>query len=216
MMIGYDLDEKSGFLGKFNIKSPSKLLKIGDVVELKHYCMFNSVNAAVIYANDHIIRIRALDNIPERYFFPQDPVVINFTASEELYVVGGDIESIGFLEPLEVTIGIHKIERLKDVRKHARHYVSLTGDVKSGKDEGPNFSIIKNISLGGVKLNCKANYLLEDTVDVNVRLDKATKFTFMGKVVRKNKISDMYEYGIEIFGITEQNIKYLHAYIDSF
>jgi len=40
---------------------------------------------------------------------------------------------------------------------------------------------------------------------MEILLDRTNKLVFSGAVVRKNKVNDYYEYGIEIRGISENN-----------
>jgi hypothetical protein len=215
-MAVYNLDEKSGLFGMFNVKTPTKVLKKDDKVELKHYGMFSCIKSQVLDVSDNEIKLQAGEKLPELSVFPGDPVVITFTYAQELYVVGGEIDQIQQLDPLVVSIKPVKIEKMKDSRKCERYFVSLAGDIKVVGIQESIFAIVKNVSLSGIKINCKVDILMEGFIDVVVRVDKANKLVFKGRVVRKSKLRDFFEYGIEIQEIAESSSKILHSVINQF
>ncbi|MCX7749709.1 MAG: PilZ domain-containing protein [Clostridia bacterium] len=213
-MVGYNLDEKGGILSVFAIKSPAKILKPNDIVEVRHSSTFQVIRGTVMNVNDTSLNLSLESEIHATVFYPEDPVVVHYTSSQDLYVMGGELSAIEAINPVVVNVRINKIEKMKDLRKSQRYYVSLAANIKILGIIDPVFSIIKNISLGGVKLYCKESVLLEDILDLVVPLDKSSKLNFKGKVVRKNKLRDFFEYGIEIMDITESNLRNLHHYLN--
>jgi hypothetical protein len=213
----YNLDEKSGFMGMFGgIKSASKVLKKDDIVDFKHYSSFNFVKASILDINENTIKIHLEEKFSEANVFPGDPIVFNFTNSQELYVIGGEIEQIILLDPFEAKIKACKIEKMKDSKKSQRYIISLAAEMKVVGISDNVFAAVKNISLGGIKMNCKVDILMEDITDVNLKFDKTNKLSFKGKIVRKNRIGDFFEYGVEIHDISETNLRNLHHFINQF
>lgn len=215
-MAVYNLDEKSGLFGMFGVKTPTKVLKKEDKVELKHYTQYNCIRSQVLDVSDTEIKLLANERTPDLSIFPGDPVVFSFSSSQELYVVGGEVGQILQLDPLEVVIKVIKLEKMKDSRKCERYFVSMAGDIKAVGIQEAIFAIVKNISLGGIKINCKVDIQMEEFIDVVVKVDKTNKLTFKGRVVRKNKLRDFYEYGIEIQEMHESSSKVLHGLINQF
>jgi hypothetical protein len=76
------------------------------------------------------------------------------------------------------------------------------------------FAVVKNISSGGIKVNCSEYLSTEESITVEVVLDRINTLTFKGAIVRRNKCNGYYEYGIEINGISESNLKCLHHYLN--
>lgn len=214
-MKSYDLDDKTGLFGTFMTKNPTKLLRIGDDVEFKHFALFNLIKAFPVEVNENSIKIQAKEAVAAPNIKPGDHVVVNFT-SGEMYVLSGEIESVDKLDPLEVTIKINKIEKMKDFRKGEKFAVSLSASIKIIGIAESVPAVAKNISFGGAKINCKEEIMQEDVVEITITIDKSTRYGFKGRVVRKNKVTDYFEYGLEITEITETNLKNLHHLINQF
>lgn len=205
----YNLDEKGG-LFKFNVKSPAKVVKKGDGIELRHFGVFNPVKASVSDVTESTVKVQSKEKIPEISFSPGDPIVLNYNPSGDFFVVTGEVASVDGKDPLEATVKVAKIEKLKDLVKEKKYCVSLTGSVKIIGVPESKFAAVKNISFGGIKVNCKEDIMMEDIIDTTILLDKTNKMSFKARVVRKNKLNDSYEYGLEYSEIPESSSKLLH------
>ncbi|HHW47912.1 MAG TPA: PilZ domain-containing protein [Clostridiaceae bacterium] len=204
----YNLDEKGG-LFKFNVKNPSKVVKQGDNIEFKHFNVFDFIKATVVDVTDSTIKIKSNEKLSDVSFSPGDHVILYYRPSKEFYVVTAEISSVDKNDPLEVTLKVHKIERIKDLVKNKKCCVCFPATVKIiGVPEG-RFAAVKNISFGGVKVDCKEEIMMEDIVDVTIKTDKTNKLSFKGRVVRKNKLENTNEYGIEFSEMTESCSKLL-------
>ena len=51
--------------------------------------------------------------------------------------------------------------------------------------------------------------MLEDVIEVTAYIDKNNKLPFKGRVVRKNKLDNKFEYGVEYSEMTESSNKLL-------
>jgi hypothetical protein len=209
----YNLDEKSGFMGMFSIKSASKIIKKNDSIDFKHFNLFDFVKATVLEVNENSLKVHSNDKTPDINAFPGDHIVLNFSQGDEVYVLSGNITSIDSVDPLEFVLNVKKIDKLKDLRKLERFCVSLKADIKMIGVTETRFGIVKNLSLAGAKINCKDDIMMEDTVEITIRLDKVNKCIFKGRVVRKNTIDNYFEYGMEISEMTETYTKNLYHFI---
>lgn len=212
-MTKYNLDEDTGLLDLLGIRNHTKVIKLGSGVDIKHFKMFEYINAEVLEKNEDTIKMEAKDNVQETLFFPGDHVVINYSNTNELYVMDGSIDYVYSIAPLIINVRVNKVEKLKDLRKHERFYVSLMANIRICGSVKPAFAVVKNMSSGGIKVNCSEQLTTEDVLEVEVILDRTNKLVFSGAVVRKNKLGDYFEYGIEIRGISEANIKCLYHYL---
>ena len=214
-MGNYDLDEKVSFSlsNLFNSKNVSKVVPLGTGVELKHFKMFDYINALVAECNSDTIKLEVKEFLNETLIFPEDHVVVNYSDARELYVLSGTISRVFSVNPLILNVFINSIEKMNNLRKYQRFYVSLTANIKVAGYRNPIFAVVKNLSSGGIKVNCNEKLIPEDILDVEVILDRTNTLSFKGAVVRKNKIKDYYEYGIEIQGMSESNIKCLYHYL---
>jgi len=204
----YNLDGKGG-LFKFSVKSPSKLVKQGEEVELKHFSSNKFLKSKILNVTESTIKIQVMEKVPEGSISAGDHVVLHYGQPGNIFVIPANISSINSTDPFEATLMTGKIEKMKDMIKERRHCVSFPSLVKiiGLKDAIP--AVVKYISFGGVKMNCGEDILLEDVVDVTILLDKINKLSFKGRVVRKNKLDSEIEYGIEYTDFTETNNKLL-------
>lgn len=200
-------------MGMFSVKSPSKIIKARDSADFKHFNLFDFVKATVVEVGESTIKLQSNDKTPDVNASPGDNVVTNFTQGDEVYVLSGEIATIDSMDPLGFVMNVRKIEKLKDLRKSEKFSVSLKAELKMIGVPEPRIAVAKNLSISSFKLNCKDDIMMEDTVDVTVRMDKVNKVIFKGRVVRKNKLDNLFEYGIEISEIAETYSKILHHYI---
>lgn len=203
----YNLDDKGG-LFKFIEKKPSKVIKQGDSIELKHFAIFNYIKGTTSELTDTTFRVQTSEKAADAGIAAGDPVVLYYS-SGDIYVVSGEVGTVNKADPLDVTIKVVKIEKLKDLVKEKKHCVSLNSVIKIiGVPEGKP-AHIKNISFGGIKADCREDIMLEDIVDVTIYANKTTKLPFKGSIVRKNKNGEFYEYGIEYTEMMESSSKAL-------
>ncbi len=214
-MAGYNLDGKTGILGMFGGKLSAKVLRENDAIDLKHFNMFSFAKATIVKVSDPQVKLEIHD-LPQINIFPEDYLVLNYTSSGELYVASAKIDSIESLAPAIITVSIVKIERMKDLRKSERFYVSLSSYLKVPGVLEPVFGVVTNVSVGGVKINCNMDLMMEDIMEITINLDKTEKLNFRGKVVRKNKLLQFFEYGFELYEITDGNRRNLFHFINQF
>ncbi|MDQ2085988.1 PilZ domain-containing protein [Herbivorax sp. ANBcel31] len=212
-MSKYDLDKGKSILSFLNTKTLTKIVRINSPADLKHFRMFEFINATIIDRTENDVVLKIKDSIKDPLFFPEDHVVINYSHNKELYILSGVISYIYGIDPLTVSISVSGIEKFKDLRKHQRYYVSLTSTIKVSGFVSTIFAVVKNISSGGIKVYCKDVLNYDDIIDIEVILDRTNKLNFNGKIVRKSKIKDYYEYGIEIIGLSESNMQCLYHYM---
>jgi len=129
-MAGYNLDEKSGLFGMAGIKSPQKVLKNADVAELKHYYFYESIKVILTDVKEKIIKVIDTENKIQNEIVVGDYVVLEFSSSGEKCLLNGRISAIDSSAPFEATINVNKIEKVKDLRKSDKVYVSLKGELK--------------------------------------------------------------------------------------
>ena len=107
-------------------------------------------------------------------------------------------------EPYQFSVSTIKIEKLKDLRKAERFFISNAAYIKVRGILDPIFGIATNISVTGIKIVCNINLILDDIMEITLMIDQKQKIMFRGKIVRKNKFLDLYEYGFEIFELRKR------------
>lgn len=212
-MSGYNLDESRGLFDFFNSIQVSKVLYIGQRISIKHYSLFEVSSAFVIEVTNHSIKIKFKSSLPELDFLPDDPIVIDFNDQDKVFFLSGEILNVESLDPLILDIKIKKIERVEAFRRSERFPVSLASSIETN-DGRTAFAIVKNISLLGIKINCKEALSLGESIKISVVLDKYYTIECTGKIVRKSKMSHSFEYGLEISGISPTSSTTYENFID--
>lgn len=203
----YNLDDKGG-LFKFIEKKPSKVIKQGDSIELKHFAIFNYIKGTTSELTDTTFRVQTAEKAADAGIAAGDPVALYYT-SGDVYVVTGEVGTVNKSDPLDITVKVVKIEKLKDLVKEKKHCVAMNSSFKIiGVPEGKP-ARVKNISFGGIKADCREDIMLEDIVDITIYINKMSKMPFKGRIVRKNKNGEFFEYGIEYTEMMESSSKLL-------
>lgn len=200
----YNLDEKGG-LFKYLEKKPSKVVKQGEGLELKHFNMFNLVKSTASEITDTSFRAQSSEKAGDANFAPGDHVISYYSE----FVITGEVGTVNKLDPIDLIIKVSKIEKFKDLVKEKKYCVSLNSNLKIMGIPDARQAAVKNISFGGIKVDCKEDIMLEDIVDVTIYVDKLNKMQFKGRIVRKNKVDNKFEYGIEFTEMTETSNKLL-------
>ncbi|NMB34206.1 MAG: PilZ domain-containing protein [Clostridium sp.] len=212
-MSRYNLDEGSGILSLLTMKNIMKHIKLGSGIDVKHFKTYEYINSVILDRKDNTLKLEMKDNTQETLFFPGDHVVLNYSADNELFVMNATIFHVYSINPVIMDVEVVRTESLKNLRKHERYYVSLMANIRVYGSDKPFFAVVKNMSSGGIKINCDERLTTEDILEVEIILDRTNKLVFSGTVVRTNKLGGYFEYGIEIRGISESNIKCLYHYL---
>lgn len=211
----YNLDDKK-FIWEFSGgRNVSKLLKAGEPVLLKHYSFPVYRECKVVSVEGGSIKISLQDLDCGPGIKVHDPVVLNISSKKRVFIAGGAVSTVELLQGLVVTLKINKIVKRDNLRKYERYCVSLEASVKRTKhpeEEVP--AAVRDISLGGVKINSAKEMSIGEAIYASVSLDKDYKVGFRGKIVRKSCGEGGYEYGVEIFEITENNLLILRNFIN--
>jgi len=211
----FNLDDKSANTSSAIGENLKKLVRVGTGLEIKHINMYEYLNASVVKNTGNTLRIRTKELIHETLFFPGDGVVINYSDGNNLFVINGKIKKINSLNPLDLSISVTRLEKLKDLRKYQRYYVSLSANIDAPDLSDKLFVVVKNISSGGIKINCP-DYIpmMGNIVGVEVILDRINNLFFKGEIVRNGRGKGYFEYGIEIQEISEANYNCLKHYLN--
>lgn len=209
----YNLDVKTDGASLSMGKNLNKMVKVGTGLEIKHNKMFEYLNASVIEKTENTLRLATKELIKETLFFPGDSVDMNYSDKNDLFSISGKIMNIKSLNPLDFTVLTTRIEKLKDLRKYERYYVSLMANIEVSDVSDKVFVVVKNMSSGGIKINSSDYLTMSENVRVEVILDRINKLAFKGAIVRKGRGKSYFEYGIEIREISETNYKCLKHYL---
>jgi len=213
-MQSYNLDEKSGIM-RFFRKKPSKILQKDDMIDFRHFSIFNPLKMNIVNATDSQVTLRTEEKNPDLSISIGDNVVLTYLSDKGYYVISGDIAAIESLDPLNITVNLRFFKKSTELRKENKKYVSILGTISPSEqadspDKKTFSAIVKAMGIRAIKVDCKEDLQLGNIVDVYANIDKKNKLYFKGQIVRKNKNGNIFEYGIEVREITESNSKLMH------
>jgi hypothetical protein len=207
----YKLDDGPGIFG-FSTKNPSKVLKVGDEVLLSHFGSFKEIRMNITQIGEKDLTAKASQNHLVN-INKGDHVVFRNDPQGSDYVVSACVVSVESIDPLEFKAEVNIIEKMKGLKKAKRFYTSLPADVKIvGITENVPV-VVKKVSLEAIKISCKEDIMTEDIIDIVVKMDEKRKFQFRGRVVKKVKINDKFDYGIDVYDMTDGNKQTWFRYI---
>jgi hypothetical protein len=206
----YRLDDGPGLFG-FSAKNPSKVLSAGNELFLNHFGSFNKIRMQLTQVGEKDITVKASENLPfavqkgDHVVFRCDPHGNDYIISA--IVISEDNNSQEFKAEVDI------IEKMKGLKKAKRFNVSIPGEVKIvGVTESVPI-VVKKVSLEAVKISCGEDIMIEDVIDTVIRIDDKKKIQFRGRVVKKNKVDNKFDYGLEIYDTTDENRQAMYRYI---
>jgi len=205
---------KSIFNSFFANSSIKKLLSKNSIVKLKHFEYDEHFEAKVETVEDEEIKITIDDIIDRERFNVNDKVVLSFVKSNKVFWADGEIISIKFRSPVEITLIIKDVKKRDDMRKRSRYLVSLSGIIKNEADDTGKAIIVRDLSFEGIRVDCSSEFEVDSKVYISINLDKRQRCSFKGRVVRKANLGKTFEYGIQICNILRENNIVLYDYIN--
>lgn len=211
LMEKFNLDEKGGLVKLFK-KKPSKVLLKDDLIKFKHFSSFDSIKVRILDVGSSSVKLEAIETNPELSLKPEDNIVLSYFGEKDYYVVSGQIGSIEKDDPLTINANVYNIEKTRDLRKQNKRYVSFPGTISLAgvAEENKMPVVLKVVGLKAIRVDCSDELQIGNKVNVLATLDKKNKLSFKGEIVRKNKVGNLFDYGIEVREITESNSKLMH------
>lgn len=205
---------KTFFDGLFNRKNLARLIEKDYTIKLKHHDFDEFFEAQVQEVEDDQIKV-AIDDIIERERFRKnDPIVLSFVKSNEVYLADGEILSVRHGLLVEIMLKLKDIKKRENMRKKSRYIVSLSGCIKKEAEEDTKAVVVRDLSFKGLRVDCSSEFEVDSKVYMSINLGKHQKCSFKGRVVRRAEIGKGYEYGIEICNIMRENNLVLYDYIN--
>ena len=128
-MAGYNLDDKTGLLSVFT-KASLKVIKVSSDINMKHYNVYNNIMATVDSVDAPIIKLTLKESYKELQLSPRDIIVLSYNHENEVYLISASIVTIEDDEPYQFSVSTIKIEKLKDLRKAERFFISNAAYIK--------------------------------------------------------------------------------------
>ena len=209
------VSQKPGEAFELNAASASSFLKEGTIINTR--IGSNSVwyQNIVFKSDGNIVCIRLLDSYLGNMIMPGTGFAIKQTNEYFEYLFEGVVTGIKADFPAYVTIYVNKADEIINTRVFPRYDTYLASNIRPYWDESPYFSIVTNISLGGVAFVSRHQFDYGEECDVSIYLPGSRMILCKGKVIRRNIKSDYTDYSMQFTEMNEDNSNYLSDYLES-
>jgi len=133
-----------------------------------------------------------------------DAMVFNYVIDTYEYVLNGSVEEINLYENV-ISISIHSVKKYNNKRKDPRFFVALGGYVIKDYNEKPIYSLLKNISRGGVSFESKCDLTLGSVVGLNIFISRDRIISAMLRILRKEAITNTFLYDAKFEGFNKDS-----------
>lgn len=169
--------------------------KVGDMISVRHYSGSDLSKAIVIEKNFDIISIKLSKRATALRIQKGEPIVIGFESKNMVYISSCTVMSVEEDEKM-LSLRADSIETLANKRLFERFPVSFESKIKIGSSKTEYFSLIKNISFSGMLVVSREDFPLYQ--ELKFDLDIGEVLELKAVIIRKDKESENYEYGLKI------------------
>ncbi|MCX7710186.1 MAG: PilZ domain-containing protein [Clostridia bacterium] len=197
-----------------NAASVSSLLHEGSVISTR--IGQNSIwYRNVVYSTqDNMIQLGLTVDYLENLIMPGSKIILKHTCEYFEYIFEGIVSNIQTAMPANITVHINKAEEIINTRIFPRYDTYFASDMKPVWDDKTYFSIITNISLGGVAFASKHVYDYGEECDVCIYMPNSPKICCRGKVIRKSDKGEYIDYSMQFVDMDEENSNRVSEYLD--
>lgn len=141
-------------------------------------------------------------------------IVLKQTSEYFEYIFEGVVSNIQTEFPAQITVHITKAEEIINTRIFPRYDIYLASDIKPVWDDKNHFSIVTNISLGGIAFASKYVFDYGEECDVVIFLPEGKRVNCKGKVIRKNDKGEFIDYSMQFVDMDETNNNLVSEYLE--
>ena len=195
-----------------NVEAVSAILKEGSPVSTK----IGSAPAwyrNIIYKSEgNFVHLSLIDRYLENTIVVGSRISIKYFNEFFVYLFGGVIQNIYAGHPGYVIIQITDAEEIINTRLSPRYDIYLSANLKPDWDNISYFSIITDISYGGMAFMCTHRFDYSEEVEVTAYLTSNQVFQTTGKVIRRSIKSGIIDYSMQFIEINEHSCSLLSKY----
>lgn len=186
-------------------------IKIDDVVSVSHYSVTKPFISYIHYIDNETVILKLTRDFAANNLLEGDPVVIGYESENDIHLLGCDILSID-IKNSTMKLQIDKTESDANKRTHKRFPVSLYADIVNLDTRKKSVAIIKDISIYGMLIFSKTDYIENQRLELDLYLDKNVIF-LKSYIARKANKTNYFEYGLVITYENARAINFMEDYL---
>jgi len=191
----------------------SSVLKEGIVVNTKVGSNNIWYQNIVYKCEENQISLALINSYLESTIMLGTNMLIKFANEYFEYVFEGHVSSIKAGFPSYITLKIIKGEEMINTREFPRYDIYLASEIYSAVDNTSYFSIVVNVSLGGMAFVSNHEFDYGEESDIKVFLPDNKYAYAKGKTIRKSIKIDHINYSMQFIEMTEKNSILLSDYL---
>jgi len=195
-----------------NVEAVSSILKEGSPVSTKIGSGPAWYRNIVYKSEGNLIHLSLIDRYLENAVITGTHISIKFFNEFFVYLFNGIIHNIYAGYPGYVIVQITDAEEIINTRLSPRYDIYLSANLKPEWDSIFYFSIITDISYGGMAFMCTHRFDYSEEVEVTAYLPFNQVFQTNGKVIRRSIKSGIIDYSMQFIEISEQSCGLLSKY----
>jgi hypothetical protein len=157
-----------------------------------------------------------LDNdVMEDIIMPGNQIILKHTTEYFEYMMDGTVDNIAIEDQGRINLNIHSVNKSINTRAFKRYDIFLPSNIKCDGSKTSYFSIITNLSAGGIAFISKHKFENAKKSEISVILPSKKIFTARGEIVRAIEKSDFYNYGLKFSDTNDKEMNTLNEYLES-
>ncbi|NJD04129.1 MAG: PilZ domain-containing protein [Ruminiclostridium sp.] len=195
-----------------NVEAVSAILKEGSPVSTRIGSGSAWYRNIVYKSENNFVHLSLIDRYLENIVIVGTQISIKFFNEFFVYVFSGIIHNIYAGYPGYVIVQITDAEEIINTRLSPRYDIYLPANLKPEWDSIFFFSVITDISYGGMAFMCSHRFDHSEEVQVMAYLPLNQVFQTKGKVIRRNIKNGIIDYSMQFTEISEQSCGILSKY----
>lgn len=197
-----------------NAEAASSILKEGSHVSTKlklgnGLAWFRNI---VYRSEGSFVHLALIDRYLENVIVTGNHITIKYFNEFFVYLFEGVIHSIQAGSPGYVVVQISEAEEIINTRLSPRYDTYLSANLKAPWDNTYYFSVITDLSYGGMAFMCAHRFDYGEEIEVTAYLPFNQIFQTTGKVIRRSLKSSVIDYSMQFVVIDEHNCSLLAKY----
>ncbi len=195
-----------------NVEAVSAILKEGSPVSTRIGAGPAWYRNIIYKSEGNFVYLSLIDRYLENIVIAGTHISIRFFNEFFVYLFSGIVHTIYGGHSGYVTVQITDAEEIINTRLSPRYDTYLPANLKPEWDNLSYFSIITDISYGGMAFMCTHRFDYSEDVDATVYLPLHHIFQAKGKVIRRNIKSGIIDYSLHFIEIDEENCGLISRY----
>lgn len=188
-----------------NAQAAAVILKEGTIVSTKLGSSVAWYRNIICKSNENSLWVELIVPYLENIISPGMPINIKYCNEYFLYLFEGTVTGISTGNPSFVEISVTTAEELVNTRSFPRYDTYLVCTAQTIWDEEGCFSILTNISYGGMAFMCSQRFDCGEELGIRIYLPENQQVYVRGKIINRCVLQGTYDYSLQFIIIDNED-----------